>query len=135
MVLVPVRRLLVGTSDAERKELARQFDCHPTWLNDDLPQHEAVVPAFWIDRFPVTNAQYLAFVEATSRAAHRGGTDGAARFPANMPTIPPSDSAARMPSHTPRGPENVCPVPKSGKLRWPVPSTRCSHGAMNGPAH
>jgi len=67
MVLVPVRRLLVGTGDAERKELARQFDCHPTWLNDDLPQHEAVVAAFWIDRFPVTNAQYLAFVEATSR--------------------------------------------------------------------
>ena len=66
MVLVPVRRLLVGTSDAERKELARQFDCHPTWLNDDLPQHEAVVPAFWIDRFPVTNSQYLAFVEAAS---------------------------------------------------------------------
>ncbi len=65
MVLVAAGRWTVGTSDAERIELGRRFDCHPTWLGDDLPRREVALAAFWIDRYPVTNAQYLAFVEAT----------------------------------------------------------------------
>lgn len=65
MILVSARKVIVGTSDTEQQELARRFDCHPTWLSDDLPRHEATVEDFWMDRFPVTNARYLAFVEAT----------------------------------------------------------------------
>lgn len=65
MMLVPAGRWTVGTSQSERAELGKRFDCHPTWLGDDLPRREAALAAFWIDRYPVTNAQYLAFVEAT----------------------------------------------------------------------
>ncbi len=68
MVLIPAGRLTVGTSRPQRARLAERFGCHPTWLGDDLPQHEVAVAAFRIDRFPVTNAQYLAFVEATGHA-------------------------------------------------------------------
>jgi len=68
MILVPEGRWTVGTDSAERRALAARFDCHPTWLGDDLPKHEARLPAFWIDRYPVTNAQYLAFVEATGHS-------------------------------------------------------------------
>lgn len=68
MILVPEGCWTVGTDPAERAALAARFDCHPTWLGDDLPKHEARLAAFWIDRFPVTNAQYLAFVEATGHA-------------------------------------------------------------------
>ena len=64
MVLISPRKTTVGTADAERAELGERFNCHPTWLGDDLPRHEVNVPAFWIDRHPVTNSQYLAFAEA-----------------------------------------------------------------------
>jgi formylglycine-generating enzyme required for sulfatase activity len=64
MVLVPGGKSIVGTSETERAELGERFDCHPTWLGDDLPKHEISLPAFWIDKHPVTNSQYLSFVNA-----------------------------------------------------------------------
>ena len=36
MVRIPAHRVTVGTSEAERAEIAKRFDCHPTWLGDDL---------------------------------------------------------------------------------------------------
>jgi formylglycine-generating enzyme required for sulfatase activity len=68
MILIPTRKVIVGTSEEERRALAKRYDCHPTWLGDELPRREVELPAFWIDRYPVTNAQYLAFVQATKHA-------------------------------------------------------------------
>ena len=68
MILIPTRKVIVGTSDEERRALAKRYDCHPTWLSDELPRREVELPAFWIDRYPVTNAQYLAFVQETKHA-------------------------------------------------------------------
>lgn len=38
---------------------------------DEQPQHSVAVPDFEIARFPVTNAQYLTFVQATGRVPPR----------------------------------------------------------------
>jgi hypothetical protein len=65
MVRIAARRVVVGTTESQRQALAKRFDCHPTWLNDDSPRREPALAAFWIDRRPVTNAEYLAYVEAT----------------------------------------------------------------------
>jgi len=65
MVQVPACEVTLGTDAQARAALAKRFDCHPTWLNDDLPKRTVKLPAFWLDRYPVTNAQYLAFVRAT----------------------------------------------------------------------
>jgi formylglycine-generating enzyme required for sulfatase activity len=67
MVLVPAQTAVVGTSPEARGALAAGYGCDPTWLNDDLEQRQVEIPAFWIDRSPVTNAHYLAFAEATGR--------------------------------------------------------------------
>jgi len=65
MILIPSGKFHLGTTNEQRAELAQRFGCHPTWLNDDLPAQDVEIGAFWLDRYPVTNAQYLAFAEAT----------------------------------------------------------------------
>jgi len=53
MVLVPAGRILMGSPDDD-----------PDAEKNENPQHEVYLPDFYIDRTPVTNAQYRRFVEA-----------------------------------------------------------------------
>ena len=67
MVLVPAGPFLMGSDEFAR----------------ETPPHTVDLPAFWIDRFPVTNHQFRAFVAATGHRrpvdwvddAPRPGTD------------------------------------------------------------
>lgn len=98
MCWIPAGRVTVGTSAVQRSELARRFGCHATWLGDDLPERQVDLPAFWIDRHPVTNAQYLAFVQATGHARPpwwRSGDDPFPRRYADHPVVGVSGSDAR----------------------------------------
>ena len=88
MILIPARRVVVGTSNAECEALAKQFDCHPSWLSDDLPQRETAVEGFWMDRVPVTNAWYLALVEATNHARPSWWKRWSGMFPVEYPNHP-----------------------------------------------
>ena len=56
MVWVPPGPFLMG-SDKQRDALA--FDL-------ELPQHEVLLPGYWIGRYPVTVAQFQAFMKASS---------------------------------------------------------------------
>jgi hypothetical protein len=69
MVFVPQRAAVIGTSADERAALARTYGCDATWLGDELDKQAVELPAFWIDRSPVTNAEYGAFVAATGARA------------------------------------------------------------------
>src|SRR5262249_12385243 len=57
-VEIPAGPFLMG-SDAQRDQLASA---------DELPQHEVVLPTYYIARYPVTMAQFRAFVEASGYA-------------------------------------------------------------------
>ncbi len=52
MVFVPAGVFLMGTPEDD-----------PYAYQNEMPQHEVDLPAFWIDRTEVTNAQYAACVE------------------------------------------------------------------------
>jgi iron(II)-dependent oxidoreductase len=60
----------MGTSDEQIKELLRQFSY---WKREQFaneqPQHRVYLDEFYIDKYPVTNAQFERFVKATGYKA------------------------------------------------------------------
>jgi len=52
MVLIPAGEFIMGTNDR---------------LPDEGPQHKVSLPAFYIDKYEVTNLQYKQFIDATNR--------------------------------------------------------------------
>lgn len=62
MVHVPGGEFAMGTNAAEavevRKEIERYWKDSGDWVNKELPQHEVIVPDFYIGKFQVTQAQW-----------------------------------------------------------------------------
>jgi len=69
MVLIPAGSFLMGTSAAQIEDLAQRYRVHPTWLGGEAPQRTVELPAYRIDKYPVTHRQYAEFVQATSYPA------------------------------------------------------------------
>lgn len=76
MVLIPPGEFTMGISEEEAEELAREFNVHPSLFTGWTPRRQVQVDAFYIDRCPVTNAQYKQFVDATGHRAPAGWTNG-----------------------------------------------------------
>src|SRR5438046_1927245 len=87
MIHIPKTQLVVGSSDAARRKLAEQFDFHVSLLADELTEREVMVSEFWIDEYPVTNAEYAAFLQATKRNAPFGWEQWATLDRADHPVV------------------------------------------------
>jgi formylglycine-generating enzyme required for sulfatase activity len=59
LILIPAGEFLMG-SDPQKDDYAR---------DDERPQHRLYLPDYYIAKTPVTNAQYLAFVQAAGHSA------------------------------------------------------------------
>ena len=59
MILIPAGEFLMGSDPAKDRYAAK----------DEQPQHTLTLPDYYLARTPVTNAQYLAFVQATGQSA------------------------------------------------------------------
>ena len=86
MVYVPAGPFLMGTDDTDADNLALEQGFPTPWYVDEHPLHRVKLPAFYIDKFEVTNERYLEFVKAANRAAPdhwvQGRVpDGKARLP------------------------------------------------------
>ena len=77
MILVPAGPFLMGTTEAQARDLAKQYGHHVSWLSGEVPQHTRKLPAFLIDKYPVTNRQFSAFCKATGfpPRRHWGGPE------------------------------------------------------------
>lgn len=66
--------------------MGSRLSCDSKATDDEMPYHELDVTDFYIMRFPVTNAQYQQFVEATGHRAPLFWTEG--KYPADQADHP-----------------------------------------------
>jgi len=76
MALIPAGEFWMGTEPEEIPQLvewARQYysGVDASWFERETPRHAVTLDAFYMDVYPVTNAQYRAFMDATGRDAPR----------------------------------------------------------------
>jgi len=70
MVFVPAGEFLMGSTKEQVKaamdEVHKQYPNVPDyWFTAEAPQHRVYLDAYWIDRYPVTVAQYRKFMMET----------------------------------------------------------------------
>jgi len=78
---------------------------HPMGSNDHYPEeapaHTAAVEGFWMDRAPVTNAQFQAFVKATGHVTVAERPADPAAYPEAQPELLAPSSIVFVPPHGP----------------------------------
>lgn len=65
MVLIPGGKITLGIDSAEIPHFQSVFKItHSELFADEVPKHTVTLQAFYLDKFPVTNAQFFAFTQA-----------------------------------------------------------------------
>ncbi len=62
---IPAGEFLMGTSAQQRADMKARFGWEYDWVGREMPQRKVMLEEFFIDRAPVTNAQFKAFVDAS----------------------------------------------------------------------
>jgi formylglycine-generating enzyme required for sulfatase activity len=68
MILVPGGKAILGSSREEVDELAARYGFHPSWLATEQPRREVDLAPFYLDKYPVTNIEYLAFCQSEGQS-------------------------------------------------------------------
>jgi formylglycine-generating enzyme required for sulfatase activity len=67
MVTVPSGEFIMGTDEVDTEDKATEYGITKPWFMDEHPAHQVQLPAFYMDRYEVTNAQYREFLQQTGR--------------------------------------------------------------------
>jgi formylglycine-generating enzyme required for sulfatase activity len=78
MVYVPAGKFLMGSNDDHVLQATEWCGCGKDQFVDELYMHEVYVSAFYIDKYEVTNRQFLAFADAAGYV-----TDAEKKYEAN----------------------------------------------------
>jgi formylglycine-generating enzyme required for sulfatase activity len=75
MVLIPAGPFIMGSNKVDTKGLKQEYGLvDPLYLNEH-PRHKAILQAYYIDKYEVSNAKYKAFVMAMKAQARQTGID------------------------------------------------------------
>ena len=71
MVLVPAGKFIMGTNEVDASGKSQEFGFNePLYLNEQ-PQREIELAAFYIDKYEVTNAQFVEYIRALGKYSER----------------------------------------------------------------
>ena len=65
MVLIEGGNFWKGTKKEDAVAIAKKYGYDFSWIASEVREEESSEPSYWIDKYPVTNSEYLAFCEAT----------------------------------------------------------------------
>jgi len=86
-VRIPAGKFLMGTRRADIPKLVEQFGGDEDYYEREVEQHEVNLPEFYIARYPVTVAQFQAFVQATNyHPLDEASLRGVSNHPVNFVT-------------------------------------------------
>jgi len=75
MVLIPAGPFIMGSDKVDTEGLKQEYGLvDPLYLNEH-PRHKAILQAYYIDKYEVTNAKYKAFVLAMKAQGRQTGAD------------------------------------------------------------
>jgi formylglycine-generating enzyme required for sulfatase activity len=67
MVYIPEGVFVMGTDQADNAHTAAEYGIIKPWFEDEHPAHAVNLPAYYVDKYEVTNSDYQVFVRATKR--------------------------------------------------------------------
>ena len=65
MVLIPAGEFVMGSDKVDKSHQAQEYGSSKPWYVDEHPKHKVKLPAYYIDKYEVTNVQYREFVVKT----------------------------------------------------------------------
>ena len=89
MVLIPAGEFIMGSDDIDRQGGESELGNRKPWYLDEHPQHKVFLLGFFIDRYEVTNREYLEFVQKRQRRIPSYWKEG--RFPEGQADFPVVD--------------------------------------------
>lgn len=66
MVMIPAGSFVMGSDKVDSENKAKEYGSVKPWYSDEHPRRQLALPAFWLDKFEVTNAEYREFVIANN---------------------------------------------------------------------
>jgi len=68
MVFVNEGDFIIGSNEKDTQGRGKEFASVKPWFADEFPQHKVHLPAFYIDKYEVSNGQYRDFIQQTGHA-------------------------------------------------------------------
>lgn len=111
MILIPAGPFVMGSTAEDVGRKALEYGLVKPWFVNEHPERRVTLPAYYLDRYEVTQAEYQTFVSATGRPAPtdwmgRRHPPGLARHPVVSVTWADADAYCRWAGkRLPREPE------------------------------
>ena len=91
MVRVPAGEFIMGSNNTGEAQVGKEFGNAKPWYLDEHPQRKVKTPAYAIDQFEVTNAQYREFVQKAQHAPPTVWVDSGYILSLKMEKLAPLD--------------------------------------------
>jgi formylglycine-generating enzyme required for sulfatase activity len=86
MVLIPAGEFTMGSDEQDTDKTALNYGIVKPWFEDEHPARKINLPAYYIDKYEVTNQQYAAFLKAANYHPPRHWNNG--QYPTGQDQLP-----------------------------------------------